>query len=100
MNMNGHMHTCAYVIAVAYRVSVSMKACIEWMKLILLLYSQMVGLGNGYEVEDWKELYIMEIENKSADCIFTIGENRNADLKCQIDLDEYQELNTFTFKIF
>ena len=44
------------------------------------------------------KLYIVEIEDKSADCVFTIGKNRNADLKCKIDLEDYQNLNTFTFK--
>ena len=44
------------------------------------------------------KLYIVEIEDKSADCVFTIGKNRNADLNCKIDLEDYQDLNTFTFK--
>jgi hypothetical protein len=40
-----------------------------------------------------------EIEDKKADCLFIIKENKKADLSCEINTEEYKEYKTLSFKV-
>ena len=44
------------------------------------------------------KLQLREIKNKTANCKFNIGDNKGADLDCDIDLEGYEELKQFSFK--
>ena len=44
-----------------------------------------------------KEFEIAEVDNK-ADCIFTIGLNRSSNLSCDLNVENYKNIKTFSFK--
>ena len=44
-----------------------------------------------------REFEISEIDTK-ANCIFTVGEDLNADLSCDLNVEEYKNIRTFSFK--
>ena len=44
------------------------------------------------------KLQLREIKNKTANCKFNIGDNKGADLDCDIDLEGYEELKQFSFR--
>ena len=41
---------------------------------------------------------LAEIKNKTAECIFIIKDNSNADLICQLNIEEFREYKTLSFK--
>ena len=43
------------------------------------------------------EFELNEINNK-ADCVFRIGSNKNADLSCNLNVEEHKDIKTFSFK--
>ena len=43
------------------------------------------------------DFQLSEIE-KNATCKFTIGENKAADLSCNLDVKDYKKIETFSFK--
>ena len=45
------------------------------------------------------KLALSEIKDKKADCIFDIKENKNADLSCTLNIEDYKNYKYFSFKI-
>ena len=49
------------------------------------------------EITIKREFELSEIDNK-ADCTFTIGLNKTADLSCNLNVEKHKDIKTFSFK--
>ena len=52
-------------------------------------------LGKIFSIK--KEFHLSEIETK-ADCIFTVSENKTGNLSCDLNVENYSDIKTFSFR--